>query len=46
MIVMAAAGNYVRTVTAPASYDNCLAVAATGPGDTSGWTRPAGSRST
>ena len=34
MIVMAAAGNYVRTVTAPASYDNCLAVAATGPGDT------------
>ena len=34
MIVMAAAGNYVGTVTAPASYDNCLAVAATGPGDT------------
>ena len=34
MIVMAAAGNYVRLVTAPASYDNCLAVAATGPGDT------------
>ena len=34
MIVMAAAGNYVRMVTAPASYDNCLAVAATGPGDT------------
>jgi serine protease len=34
MIVMAAAGNYVRAVTAPASYDNCLAVAATGPGDT------------
>jgi len=33
MIVMAAAGNYVRVVTAPASYDNCLAVAATGPGD-------------
>ena len=33
MIVMAAAGNYVRIVTAPASYDNCLAVAATGPGD-------------
>jgi serine protease len=33
MIVMAAAGNYVHTVTAPASYDNCLAVAATGPGD-------------
>jgi serine protease len=34
MIVMAAAGNYVRAVTAPASYDNCLAAAATGPGDT------------
>jgi serine protease len=34
MIVMAAAGNYVQIVTAPASYDNCLAVAATGPGDT------------
>jgi serine protease len=34
MIVMAAAGNYAGTVTAPASYDNCLAVAATGPGDT------------
>ena len=34
MIVMAAAGNYVQLVTAPASYDNCLAVAATGPGDT------------
>jgi subtilisin family serine protease len=34
MIVMAAAGNYVDVVTAPASYDNCLAVAATGPGDT------------
>jgi serine protease len=34
MIVMAAAGNYVQVVTAPASYDNCLAVAATGPGDT------------
>ena len=33
MIVMAAAGNYVRVVTAPASYGNCLAVAATGPGD-------------
>jgi len=33
IIVMAAAGNYVRVVTAPASYDNCLAVAATGPGD-------------
>jgi hypothetical protein len=32
MIVMAAAGNEVRFVTAPASYDNCLAVAATGPG--------------
>src|SRR5215213_9955950 len=34
VIVMAAAGNYVEIVTAPASYDNCLAVAATGPGDT------------
>jgi subtilisin family serine protease len=34
MIVMAAAGNFVDIVTAPASYDNCLAVAATGPGDT------------
>ncbi len=33
IIVMAAAGNHVRFVTAPASYDNCLAVAATGPGD-------------
>ena len=33
MIVMAAAGNQVRIVTAPASYANCLAVAATGPGD-------------
>ncbi len=33
IIVMAAAGNYVRFVTAPASYDNCLAVAATGPND-------------
>ena len=33
VIVMAAAGNYVRFVTAPASYDNCLAVAATGPND-------------
>jgi hypothetical protein len=33
MIVMAAAGNRVRLVTAPASYANCLAVAATGPGD-------------
>lgn len=33
IIVMAAAGNYVRFVTAPASYPNCLAVAATGPGD-------------
>ena len=32
MIVMAAAGNKVHFVTAPASYDNCLAVAATGPG--------------
>ena len=33
MIVMAAAGNVVRYVTAPASYDSCIAVAATGPGD-------------
>ena len=33
IIVMAAAGNHVRFVTAPASYDNCLAVAATGPDD-------------
>ena len=33
IIVMAAAGNFVRFVTAPASYDNCLAVAATGPND-------------
>ena len=33
VIVMAAAGNYVRFVTAPASYANCLAVAATGPND-------------
>jgi subtilase family protein len=32
MIVMAAAGNNVGFVTAPASYDNCIAVAATGPG--------------
>lgn len=28
MIVMAAAGNFVGFVTAPASYDNCIAVAA------------------
>jgi subtilisin family serine protease len=33
MIVMAAAGNNVKFVTAPASYDNCIAVAATLPGD-------------
>jgi subtilisin family serine protease len=33
IIVMAAAGNHVLIVTAPASYANCLAVAATGPGD-------------
>jgi len=33
VIVMAAAGNFVGFVTAPASYDNCLAVAATGPND-------------
>jgi Subtilase family len=37
IIVMAAAGNYVRFVTAPASYDNCIAVAATGPGDVRWW---------
>ena len=28
--MMAAAGNHVRIITAPASYDNCIAVAATG----------------
>jgi hypothetical protein len=33
MIVMAAAGNEVGIVVAPASYPNCLAVAATGVGD-------------
>lgn len=33
LIVMAAAGNFVGFVTAPASYPSCLAVAATGPGD-------------
>jgi Subtilase family len=33
MIVMAAAGNKVGIVVAPASYDNCLAVAASGIGD-------------
>lgn len=33
MVVMAAAGNVVGFVTAPASYDSCLAVAATGPDD-------------
>jgi subtilisin family serine protease len=33
MIVMAAAGNNVGIVVAPASYPNCLAVAATGPDD-------------
>ena len=33
IIVMAAAGNHVGFVTAPASYGNCIAVAATGPGD-------------
>lgn len=33
MIVMAAAGNQVGVVTALASYGNCLAVAATGTGD-------------
>ncbi len=30
VIVMAAAGNCVRFVSAPASYENCIAVAATG----------------
>ena len=34
MIVMAAAGNKVGVVVAPASYDNCIAVAATGIDDT------------
>ena len=33
MIVLAAAGNNVGVVVAPASYPNCLAVAATGPHD-------------
>ena len=33
MIVIAAAGNNVGIVVAPASYPNCLAVAATGPDD-------------
>lgn len=33
MIVMAAAGNTVGLVVAPASYDNCIAVAACGVGD-------------
>jgi subtilisin family serine protease len=33
MIVVAAAGNNVGIVVAPASYPNCLAVAATGPDD-------------
>ncbi len=33
ILVMAAAGNYVGFVTAPATYANCIAVAATGPGD-------------
>ena len=32
-IVMAAAGNYVGLVTAPASYDECIAVAAVNAGD-------------
>lgn len=41
MIVVAAAGNKVGFVTAPASYDNCIAVAATGPG---GATWPGSSR--
>lgn len=34
MIVMAAAGNKVGVVVAPASYDHCIAVAATGIDDT------------
>lgn len=33
VIVMAAAGNKVGLVVAPASYENCIAVAATGLGD-------------
>ena len=33
VIVMAAAGNKVGLVVAPASYENCIAVAATGIGD-------------
>ncbi|MGH9182524.1 MAG: S8 family peptidase [Acidimicrobiales bacterium] len=33
MIVLAAAGNYVHLVTAPASYGNCIAVAAIGEDD-------------
>jgi hypothetical protein len=33
MIVMAAAGNRVGVVVAPASYDNCIAVAASGVGE-------------
>lgn len=33
MIVLAASGNYVQIIVAPASYDNCIAVAATGPKD-------------
>jgi len=33
MIVMAAAGNVAPMVVAPASYDNCIAVAAVGVGD-------------
>lgn len=36
MIVMAAAGNRVKIVTAPASYDYCIAVAATDASD-KGW---------
>lgn len=38
MIVMAAAGNQVGFVTAPASYPNCIAVAATNADDTP-WSR-------
>lgn len=33
LLVLAAAGNHVRLVTAPASYKSCIAVAATGPDD-------------
>jgi hypothetical protein len=33
VIVMAACGNFIHRVTAPASYENCIAVAATGRDD-------------